>query len=141
LVSSNVALLSDDLSRKRKLLEEKRRKLLELEQSYLEEFGDENANDIEVVDIEMSNNNEDYVHEDKNNSSIIEAVVLTKDNTDNNCASKDDGNRHENNEDTETIDNSQNFSNSKEASVELIYDPVLACYFDPKSGKYYEIQR
>ena len=27
-----------------------------------------------------------------------------------------------------------------EVSVELIYDPVLACYFDPSSGKYYEIQ-
>ena len=37
--------------------------------------------------------------------------------------------------------NAMNSSKGGEASVELIYDPVLACYFDPKSGKYYEIQQ
>ena len=29
----------------------------------------------------------------------------------------------------------------KNVSVELIYDSVLACYFDPSTGRYYEIQQ
>jgi hypothetical protein len=134
-ISSNVATLSDDLTRKREMLEEKRRKLLELEQSYLEEFGNENEDDIEVVDIEVRSNNKENVVEGTNNGNVIEAAVVTKDNTE-----EEDDIRGQN-EELETIDNSQNFNSSKEASVELIYDPVLACYFDPKSGKYYEIQQ
>ena len=141
--SSNVATLSDDLIRKRELLEEKRRKLLELEQSYLEEFGNENEDDIEVVDIEVSSNSKENVADCTNNGNVIEAVVVTKNNTDNDCIEEEEKEEdiRGQNEELETIDNSQNISSNKEASVELIYDPVLACYFDPKSGKYYEIQQ
>ena len=85
---------SEELATKRRLIEEKRQKLMELEEAYLEEFGDEE--------------NLDDVEEEAN-------VVVENKKT----SEKDD----------------------KNVSVELIYDSVLACYFDPSTGRYYEIQQ
>ena len=69
-MSDRVSNLSDDLARKRALLEEKRRKLLELEESYMHEFGEEEegnlAEDLPVEDIELN---------DKENSSSDRNVV------------------------------------------------------------------
>ena len=131
-VSARVSNLSDDLARKRALLEEKRRKLLELEQSYMHEFGGEEGNlaeDLPVEDIELN---------DKENSSpdrnVVETVVDMHDASD--AQAVGDGNS----EPTIAGSDASNTNVHKETSVELIYDPVLACYFDPKSGKYYEIQ-
>ena len=132
-VSARVSNLSDDLARKRALLEEKRRKLLELEESYMHEFGEEEegnlAEDLPVEDIELN---------DKENSSsdrnVVETVVDMHDAS--GAQAVGDGNRE-----PSVVDSGAPTTNvHKEASVELIYDPVLACYFDPKSGKYYEIQ-
>ena len=132
-VSDRVSNLSDDLARKRALLEEKRRKLLELEESYMHEFGEEEegnlAEDLPVEDIELN---------DKENSSsdrnVVETVVDMHDAS--GAQAVGDGNRE-----PSVVDSGAPTTNvHKEASVELIYDPVLACYFDPKSGKYYEIQ-
>ena len=96
-VEENSVSESDELALKRRLIEEKRQKLMELEEAYLEEFGDEeNMDDVDDLEAEAT-----VVAEDK------EAVE------------KDD----------------------KNVSVELIYDSVLACYFDPSTGRYYEIQQ
>ena len=27
-----------------------------------------------------------------------------------------------------------------EQDIDLLYDPILSCYFDPKTGKYYELK-
>ena len=138
-VSSKVAVLSDDLTKKRQMLEEKRRKLLELEQSYMEEFGDENEDvkdDLEVEDIEVN----DKENIEANN--VIEAVIVKKEDGD---VREEEGQITIDSDDADIVNaddnNAMNSSKGGEASVELIYDPVLACYFDPKSGKYYEIQQ
>merc|ERR1711916_332117 len=130
-VSSKVAVLSDDLTKKRQMLEEKRRKLLELEQSYMEEFGDENEDvkdDLEVENIEAN--------------TVIEAVIVKKEDGD---VEQEESQITIDSDDADIVNaddnNAMNSSKGGEASVELIYDPVLACYFDPKSGKYYEIQQ
>ena len=121
------------------MLEEKRRKLLELEQSYMEEFGDENEDvkdDLEVEDIEVN----DKENIEANN--VIEAVIVKKEDGD---VQEEEGQITIDSDDADIVNaddnNAMNSSKGGEASVELIYDPVLACYFDPKSGKYYEIQQ
>ena len=89
------------------------------------------AEDLPVEDIELN---------DKENSSsdrnvVVETVVDMHDASDD-AQAVGDGNR----EPTIAGSDASNTNVHKETSVELIYDPVLACYFDPKSGKYYEIQ-
>ena len=133
IVSDRVSDLSDDLARKRALLEEKRRKLLELEQSYMHEFGEEEEEENLVADLPV----EDIELNDKENSSAdrnVETVVGAHDRS--GAQALGDGASDSSN----VGSNASNMNVHKEASVELIYDPVLACYFDPKSGKYYEIQ-
>ena len=97
---------NDELVAKQLLLDEKRRKLMELEEAYLEEFGDEE-----------------------------EALQGEADAADDNEVDVEDG------DDVEAAEHVPCETEKKDHSVELIYDSVLACYFDPSTGRYYEIQQ
>ena len=79
---------------------------MELEEAYLEEFGDEE-----------------------------EALQGEADAADDNEVDVEDG------DDVEAAEHVPCETEKKDHSVELIYDSVLACYFDPSTGRYYEIQQ
>ena len=116
--------ISNELATKQALLEEKRKALLELERAYLDEFG------------------EDEIHGDLDNvSSVQQKEELVCKYTDSNASSLSTPELDLESTGSTVGENDMKAGDPEiEVSVELIYDPVLACYFDPSSGKYYEIQ-
>lgn len=125
---------------------------MKLENSYENEFGTTDLNqesvsffDTQVYDKNIENNKKHSLISLR--KSIDDSVLmgsLQLDNT--NRISKNTNintnklssniESHENDENENEKENDEN----EEEELELVYNPVLNCYFDPKTGQYYQLK-